>query len=63
MMASFTIPYFVDETSLPTTLPTAEEIESSTEILNERMSGASGKEVDGVMDQDTYCNLLARTFR
>jgi aminoglycoside phosphotransferase (APT) family kinase protein len=45
MMASFTLPYFVDEASLPTTLPTAEEIESATEILNERMSGASGKVV------------------
>ncbi|KAF2450827.1 kinase-like protein [Karstenula rhodostoma CBS 690.94] len=49
MMASFTLPYFADEASLPATLPTAEEIESATEILNERMSGASGKIV-GVGD-------------
>ncbi|KAF2873832.1 hypothetical protein BDV95DRAFT_354371 [Massariosphaeria phaeospora] len=45
MMASFTLPYFADEAGLPATLPTAEEIESATDILNERMSGASGKVV------------------
>ncbi|PVI02255.1 hypothetical protein DM02DRAFT_613084 [Periconia macrospinosa] len=48
-MASFTLPYFADQASLPTTLPTAEEIESAKEILNERMSEASGKVV-GVGD-------------
>jgi aminoglycoside phosphotransferase (APT) family kinase protein len=48
-MASFTLPYFADEASLPDALPTPEEIESATEILNERMCGASGKVV-GVGD-------------
>jgi hypothetical protein len=45
MMASFNLPYFADEASLPAILPTVEEIESATEILNERMSAASGSVV------------------
>ncbi|ORY13487.1 hypothetical protein BCR34DRAFT_561971, partial [Clohesyomyces aquaticus] len=40
---SFTLPYFVNEVSLPATLPTVEEIKSTTEILNKHMSEASGK--------------------
>ncbi|KAF2495314.1 hypothetical protein BU16DRAFT_527182 [Lophium mytilinum] len=49
MMASFSLPYFADEGSLPAILPTIEEIKSATEILNERMSVVSGKVV-GVGD-------------
>ncbi|KAF2793234.1 hypothetical protein K505DRAFT_277318 [Melanomma pulvis-pyrius CBS 109.77] len=49
MMASFTLPYFADEASLPTALPTAEDIESTTEIISERILGGAGKIV-GVGD-------------
>jgi len=49
MMTPFNLPYFADEASLPAILPTVEEIESATEILNERMSAASGRVV-GVGD-------------
>lgn len=62
MMASFTLPYFADEASLPAALTTAEEIESAAEILSERMSAASGKVV-GVGDHFVVKMALSSSYK
>ncbi|KAF2276029.1 uncharacterized protein EI97DRAFT_433440 [Westerdykella ornata] len=45
-MTPFSIPYFADEANLPASLPTAEEIASSTDLLSE----TGGRRVVGVGD-------------